>query len=169
MCSEIFLNIPGKPVAKKTHRTSVHINWEKKTCQRWNRFPQREEADNLSLWMSAHYDGPIIDYSVVVFFDFYMPIPKRWRKELKEQAKKGLLHHVSKPDATNLAKYYEDCMRGVILKDDCFVTWCSPVKQFAANDDPRTEILIRPFDYEEYTRFKQNFGRGTKLPSQKAV
>ena len=169
MCSEIFLNIPGKPVAKKTHRTSVNINWNDKTWKTWTRFPQRTEADNLSLWMRNHYDGPIIDYGVFISFEFYMAIPKRWRKDIKEKARNGLLHHVSKPDASNLAKYYEDCMRGVILQDDCKCVWISPVKLFAQNDDPRTEILIRPFNYEDYAMFKQTFGRGVTTPANKVA
>lgn len=159
--SEIYLNIPGKPVAKKTHRTHVSINWASKSCKRWNRFPQRKEADSLTQWMGTQYDGPLIDHGVFISFEFYMPIPKRWRKDIKEKAKNGILHHVSKPDASNLAKYYEDCMRGVILKDDCKAVWISPVKLFAKNDDPRTEILIKAFNYEDYRMFRQTFGPRT--------
>lgn len=166
MCSEIFLNIPGKPVAKKTHRTCVKVHWKNQTYKRWNRSPQREEADSLSHWMRANYDGPLIEHGVFISFEFFMVIPTRWRKELKEKARNGLLHHVMKPDASNLAKYYEDCMKGVILKDDCQVIWLSPVKHFAKNNDPRTEILIRKFNYEDYLQFKKTFGRGFS-PSEK--
>lgn len=167
--AEIFLSIPGKPVAKKTHRTSLSVNWKNKTWKTWTRFPQRIEADDLSDWMRTQYDGPVIEYGVSISFEFYMPIPKRWRKDLKEQARKGILHHVSKPDASNLAKYYEDCMRGVILKDDCQAVWITPVKLFAVNDDPHTEILIRPFNYEDYSLFRQTFGRGARLTSDKVA
>lgn len=169
MCKEIFLVIPGKPVAKKTHRTQVSINWKTQSVKRWNRFPQRQEADELTNYLRSIYKGEPIDYGVFLMLEFFMPIPKRWRKALKEEARNGTLHHIYKPDATNLAKYYEDCMRGVIFTDDCRVVWATPVKHYAKNDDPRTEILIKPFDYEMYCQFKQTFGRGAKRDSSKAA
>ncbi len=79
---------------------------------------------------------------------------------MKEKARKGLLHHIMKPDASNLAKFYEDCMRGVVFTDDSVVVWISPVKLFS--DEPRTEIFVKPFNYEEYCLFKQAIRGGVE-------
>lgn len=157
---EIFLTIPGKPIAKKTHRDSCKINWKTQEVKRWRRFPQSEEAKDISIEMKSQYDGPLLDEGVFIIFEFYMPIPKRWNLKFKEKAKRGTMHHLVKPDASNLAKFYEDCMSGVILHDDSRIVWATPIKLYSCK--PRTEILIKPFDYEEYCLFQKTFGRRTE-------
>ena len=117
--------------------------------------------------MRSQYNGPLIDEGVFIVFEFYMPIPKRWSKALKEKARNGTLHHMVKPDTSNLVKFYEDCMKGVILYDDSRVVWAPPIKLY--DDNPRTEILIRSFDYEEYLRFQQTFGRRSKCDKAEAA
>lgn len=156
---EIFLIIPGKPIAKKTHRTRAAVNWKCQTVQQFQWFPQRKEADSISILMRSQYKGPLIDRSVYVRFEFYMPIPQRWNKDQKHKARTGILHHMVKPDVSNLTKFYEDCMKGAILTDDSLIVWSPPIKLY--DDNPRTEILIKPFDYEEYMRFQQTFPRSS--------
>ncbi len=159
MCSEIFLCIPGKPIAKKTHREEVRVNWGKRTVKRWRRSPQTEEVAQTRALMQAQYKGKPIDYGVFILFEFFVPIPEKWTKKIKEKALSGELYPLAKPDSSNYAKYYEDCMKGIVIEDDCKAVWISPSKHFAKNNDPRTEILIKPFDYETYTLFKHYFGR----------
>lgn len=164
---EIFLTIPGKPIAKKTHRTRADVDWHRRTVKQVSWFPQRKEADDISLLMRSQYSGPLIDYGVFVIFEFYMPIPKRWSKAQKQKARDGTLHHMVKPDASNLGKFYEDCMTGVIFTDDSRIVWAPPIKLY--HDEPRTEILIKPFDYEEYCRFQSAFGRRPRQDTQQAA
>lgn len=159
MCEEIFLSIQGKPIAKKTHRDECRIDWSNKSVKRWRRFPQSKEAQQIGLEMKAQYSGPPLETAVFMICEFYMPIPVRWNKKIKQKAREGKIHHLHKPDATNLAKFYEDCMKNIVLHDDCKIVWVTPVKLY--DDNPRTEILIKPFNYDEYQRFQQAFGRGT--------
>ncbi len=153
---EIFLEIPGRPITKETHRSHCVVNWKTKTVKRWTRNPKREKANDVSLQMRAQYNGPLLEEGLFIIFEFYMPIPIRWCKALKEKARNGTLHHLNKPDASNLAKFYEDCMTGVIFQDDKQIVWCTPVKIY--DDNPRAEILIKKFDYEKYCSFKKTFG-----------
>ena len=167
---EIFLKIPGKPLPKQTHRTRVDVDWKTHTVKQYPWFPQRSDANYVSAVMRSQYSGPLIDEGVFIVFEFYMPIPKRWSKALKEKARNGTLHHIVKPDTSNLVKFYEDCMKGVILYDDSRVVWAPPIKLY--DDNPRTEILIRPFDYEEYLRFRrfqQTLGRRSKCDKAEAA
>lgn len=153
---EIFISLPGKPIAKKTHRDFCKVNWGSRSIKRWRHFPQSEEAKNIALQIKEQYRGEPLKCGVSLQFEFYMSMPVRWRKSQKDMARKGLLHHVIKPDASNLAKFYEDCMRGIVFEDDCQVVWVSPVKLFS--DEPRTEIRVREFDYEKYAIFKALVG-----------
>lgn len=164
---EIFLTIPGKPISKQTHRNAYKVDWKNKEVKSWNWFPQRAEANDVSNIMRSQYNGPLIDEGVFIIFEFYMPIPTRWSKDLKEKARNGILHHMVKPDSSNLVKFYEDCMNGVIIFDDSRVIWGPPIKLYA--DIPRTEILIKPFKYEDYIRFKQALGRRIERDSEKAA
>ena len=81
------------------------------------------------------YVGPVrIDY----FFGF--PIPKSWPKEQKELATTTRMPHTLRPDYDNLKKLYNDCIKGIIIRDDsqmCMGLWA---KEYT--DQPRTEIWI---------------------------
>ena len=160
MFEDIHLTIPGNPVAKRTHRTYVKVDWKNERIIRWNRFPQREKAQGVSWDMRSQYNGPLIDESVYIIFKFYMTIPQRWTKKVLARLKEGLVHHITKPDVTNLAKFYEDCLKGVVLTDDKKVVWATPVKLY--DENPRTEIIIKPFDYEAYRRYTETFERDAR-------
>ncbi len=153
---DIYLNIPGKPLAKKTHRDRVKVNvrWDQKkyAVQRWSYFPQSTEAKKVREVMRTQYNSDLLDCGLFVSFIFHLKIPKSWSKPQKTQARAGTLLPLGKPDASNLAKFYEDCMNGIIYSDDARIIWTSPIKKY--DDEEFTEIYIQRFCYEDYERFQ---------------
>lgn len=80
--------------------------------------------------------------SYTVRWCFYMPIPKSFNQFKKNASKWGINEHISKPDLSNMVKFYEDAANGIIWKDDSQISHCSIEKMYS--DNPRTEIYIMP-------------------------
>lgn len=152
---EIYIKIPGKPIAKKTHRTKVFLKNKggRIDVQRHTYFPQGKEASDVRKLLKDQYTGEPLDTGVFVRFLFHMPIPSTWNKTQKAMARDGRLLPIGKPDVSNLAKFYEDCMNGIIYTDDSRIIWVSPIKKY--DDESYTEIFITPFSIECYARFQR--------------
>lgn len=153
---EIYIKIPGKPLAKKTHRTNVKVDVDwiagKYKVHRWPYFPMTEEVKETKKAIIDQYKGPLLDSGIFVRFIFHMKVPKSWSKRQTNLALDGRIFHISKPDASNLAKYYEDCMKGLVYTDDSRIVWVSPIKKYDYED--YTEIFISEFNPEDYARFQ---------------
>lgn len=84
------------------------------------------------------------DVAFEVDWYFYMPIPKSFSQVKKNACKWGLIEHTSKPDRSNLEKFYEDCANGILWKDDSQITRGKIIKRYCNDDNPRTEIEMKP-------------------------
>lgn len=149
---EIYINIPGKPIAKQTHRECVKVDWVKREIRRWPYFPQAKEAAEVKKIIQAQFQGNVLDSALFVRFVFHMGVPKSWNKTQRNMALDGRILPIGKPDSSNLAKFYEDCMKGIIYSDDSRIVWVSPIKKY--DDEAYTEIFITPFRFEDYQRFQ---------------
>lgn len=74
---------------------------------------------------------------------FHMPIPKSFNQIKKNACKWGFIEHTSKPDRSNLEKFYEDCANGILWGDDSQITKGEIVKKYCNDDKPRTEIVMK--------------------------
>lgn len=68
---------------------------------------------------------------------FYMPIPKHTSKKKRAT----LLYHIKKPDTSNLLKFVEDCLSGIVFYDDSQVAEVLAAKLY--DENPRTEIIVK--------------------------
>lgn len=83
-----------------------------------------------------------IGESFEVNWHFHMPIPKSFSQIKKNACKWGFIEHTSKPDRSNLEKFYEDCANGILWKDDSQITKGQIIKKYCNDDNPRTEIVM---------------------------
>lgn len=154
---QIYLKILGKPIAKKTHRTRTKAEVDWKTRQykvkQWSYHPTSKEALQVQKILRDQYQNEPLNDPLFVHFVFHMPVPKSWTARQKNMALDGRLQPIGKPDASNLAKFYEDCMKGIIYTDDSRIIWVTPVKVY--DDEGYTEIFITRFDREIYERFQR--------------
>ncbi len=61
--------------------------------------------------------GPLeIDYK------FFFKIPPSYSKKKQQQLLDGKLFHTKTPDCTNIQKFFEDCLKGIVIRDDKQVT-----------------------------------------------
>lgn len=83
---------------------------------------------------SQHDDTPLFEGPLSLNIQFYLPIlsAKKFRLNTKP--------HTQTPDISNLIKFYEDIMTGIVYKDDKTIA-CVVARKFYSTN-PRTEIII---------------------------
>ena len=135
----IYLDLHGDPIPWKRPGHNMHTgaiyDEQKKQKESWRwvlKAQYREEPTRAPL-----------DIGMI----FYFPIPASTSARRRTQMLNGVIHHMSKPDADNLAKFALDTMTGVIFEDDCQVFRLSVEKRYSNN--PGTYIQIRPASDED--------------------
>lgn len=71
---------------------------------------------------------------------FHMPIPKATSGIRKQQMLNGVMHHIKRPDVTNLQKFIEDCIKGIVIEDDAQVVEVNARKIYS--ETPKTILKI---------------------------
>lgn len=105
-----------------------------------------KEKQEYRRQIKAQWDHPMTHKAVRVFIEYFMPIPKGFSKKALQKIKEGNLHHISRPDVTNLNKLTEDCLKGIVLKDDSQVVDIRGVKHYSPS--PRILIFISEVEDE---------------------
>lgn len=91
--------------------------------------------------LGDQYEGPLLDGPLKCEFLFFMPIPKATSIKKRDQMYLGELRPVCKPDMTNLIKLYEDCLQGVVIKNDSTIVEYRAEKRYS--EYPLTQIRIQ--------------------------
>lgn len=142
MSSYFYFEIPGDPVPKKAAGTRANYA---RGNPRFNR--QKKEMDDVRRILKAQYPHVPLDGPLLVNFVFRFHIPKFWTKKQKQLAHDGRIHHIRKPDVSNLIKFYEDCMSKTVFRDDCLIVRGNAIKIW--HEKPMTQIWVREFTVPE--------------------
>jgi Holliday junction resolvase RusA-like endonuclease len=130
----IKLVIPGKPIAKKRPRFARRG----KFVVTYN--DQETEEGRFLFHIQQQWKDEPLKGAVFLQVIFYMPIPKGTSAKNIKRMMDREIEHTKKPDVSNLLKFTEDCMNGIVWKDDSQV--CSMVAQKQYNEKPQTIISI---------------------------
>ena len=128
------ITIPGKPIAQARPRFARRGKFVVTYSS------QETEAGKTWLEIKSQWARKPLDCPVVVFMTFTCPIPLSKPKKWKEGAKAGEIKHTKKPDLDNYAKFYSDCMNGLVWVDDSQVYELALEKRYG--DEPRTVIKV---------------------------
>ena len=126
--------ILGKPIAQARPRFARRGKFVKT----YN--PQETEAGKVYLEIRQQWgknkplDGPL-----KVWMTFCFPITKGSKKEVADMIN-GITRHTKKPDLTNLGKFYEDVMNGLVFLDDKQICEIELDKAYA--QEPQTIITV---------------------------
>lgn len=107
--------------------------------------PQSKLKEQIKWQLRAQYRGEIIGAAVVVDFTFFFPIPKATSKAKRRQMLQGIIVPMTTPDATNLQKALEDCLKGIVIGDDRQVSDITSKRRYAEAPG----ALIRIMTYTE--------------------
>lgn len=80
--------------------------------------PRYEAVQLFKQLIRQQYQGPVIECAVICEMTFYMPIPRHFTKKKHRMIAESILRPAGTPDRTNLAKLYEDCLQGIVIKND---------------------------------------------------
>lgn len=83
----------------------------------------------------------ITNEAVEVHYDFFFPIPVATSKKKQAKMLAGEIHHLKRPDVSNLCKFYEDCLKGIVFLDDSQVISIFAKKGYT--EHPRTVISVK--------------------------
>lgn len=140
------ITIPGNPIPKARARVTrrgfaydPQSELKKNTCKILEKkvrefYEKRENAQEG--YKLAHGEAFEVNWY------FHMPIPKSFNQIKKNACKWGFIEHTSKPDRSNIEKFYEDCANGILWKDDSQITRGEIIKKYCNDDKPRTEIVM---------------------------
>lgn len=109
----------GKRAYNKRHKEKQFYQWQIRT--QYNRMEPIQ--------------GPV---RLVV--TFHMPIPKGTSGIRRTQMLNGLIHHISRPDCSNLVKFTEDTLKEIVIADDSQVVQIEARKIYS--EQPRTVIMV---------------------------
>ena len=128
----IHIEIPGKPVPWSASQNQGKFHYD----------PKYKEKKTARIIVSSQYKDELIKEPIHVDFTFYFPIPKSASKKAKALMLSGQKLPTGKPDTTNLQKFYEDCLKDIVIYDDSYVTDVTSRKRYS--DTPRIVITIVP-------------------------
>lgn len=119
-------------------------------CQSWKAHsgsgrrsfnPLYKEKECFQYHIRKQFLGLPIEENVLVQFIFHKQIPRSTSKKKRLLMLTGEIRP-SRPDVTNLVKFSEDCLKGIVIKDDCQVVKIIAEKYFAENESTLIRIEV---------------------------
>lgn len=126
--------IPGKPIEKKRARFTAASGFPRA-------YSIQHKDENLVrsiITETLPKNFKPIEGPLLLIIGFLMPLPKSYSKKKKDSIV-GLFHN-KKPDLTNLIKFYEDALNGVLYADDSQIVKIDAYKRWS--DEPKTCIQL---------------------------
>jgi len=127
----IRIIIPGVPLPWKAPYVGTHGAFS----------PRYEAAKIIKSLIRQQYDGPVLDGYFWVDLFFYMPIPKSISKKKRQMMIDGKIRPESGGDRTNLSKFYEDLLQGIVIKNDKKIVDGRVAKWYG--EEPKTVINLQ--------------------------
>lgn len=125
----IKLEIPGIPISWRAHAGSGRRSFN----------PLYKEREMIQ-WYVKNQTSVFLEGALHIDYEFHLPIPKSFSKKKRRAAIEGVLPHISKKDCTNMQKFFEDCIKGILFEDDAQVISGSFKKLYSEN--PHTIITV---------------------------
>lgn len=129
----IEIIIDGQPTPWAAHkgygRNSFNPRFKEKQYYQWQIKAQYNRESPLGCPVALH----------VVY---HLPIPKQTSSIKRKQMLNGVLHHIKRPDTSNLTKFLEDCLKTIVFDDDSQVVELHCKKIYG--EKPKTVIRIEP-------------------------
>jgi Holliday junction resolvase RusA-like endonuclease len=108
--------------------------------------PVGRDKTATRFYLREQYQHTPIEEYTILKFTFIFKIPKSYSKKKIELIKQGLLIP-TRADCTNLQKFYEDCLKNIIIDDDRNVAKIFSEKIYGEKE----EIIIKVFTLKEFT------------------
>ena len=125
----ILYEIEGIPLPLKRHRHSGKKCYDS----------QKKEKQSMQWKMKSLMTGLFPAHSAIkLVVEYHMPIPKSYSKKRRKECLQG--PHSTKPDLSNLIKFTEDALNGIVWKDDSLISEIEARKFYS--ETPKTVFKI---------------------------
>lgn len=129
----IILKIDGPPVPYAAPRKGKHHFYN----------PRHKVKEQYQWQIRSQWQNEPIQEPLVAEIICHMPIPKNTSKKRRLQMLNGVIRHDKKPDKDNLTKFVLDCIKGIVIRDDCQIDDGRTVKIYS--EKPGTVIKLIPY------------------------
>lgn len=141
----LYFQIAGRPIPLQRHRDGVcwykDVQNKKFNVRHWKYNPQFKQMEEVRDYFRSQFQYAPLSEPLLVSYIFSFPIPKGWNKKNHALAAEQKIHHLGRPDTSNLIKFYEDCMNEVVYEDDSQIIGTEAYKIYSEN--PKTQIWMR--------------------------
>lgn len=121
--------IPGIPLPLQRHR---HCG---KKCYD----PQKKEKETIQWYIKSQMNGVFpANTAIKLVVEYHMPIPRSYSLKKAKKCLQG--PHTKKPDLSNLIKFTEDALNGIVWEDDSFISEIESRKFYS--EEPKTVFKI---------------------------
>lgn len=129
--------IPGKPIPLQRHRH------DGKKCFD----PQKKEKQQMQWHIKILTSGLFAAHGAIkLIVEYHMPIPKSYsRKRALECVGE---YHIKKPDLSNLIKFTEDALNGMVWEDDSIISHIEAKKFYS--ETPKTVFKIESITKKKF-------------------
>lgn len=107
--------------------------------------PKEKDKRAVRYYIAEQFEGPLLDDYFVIFLKYVFRMPFSATKKKKAEMLAGRIRP-TRSDCTNLQKLYEDCLKGIVIKDDRYVAKIISEKIYGEKDS----VNIKIFGLEEY-------------------
>ena len=149
----MIYRIPGPPIA-----------WQRpRLCGKRFFDAQAKQKKDIQYLIKLIAESCLLDAPALkVSIEYHMPIPKSWNltKRLTSIGKP----HVSRPDLSNLIKFVEDALNGIVWRDDALIYELHCRKIYS--ECPHTQFVV---DHIPFPRLSSLMGRHMDWPRTEKV
>lgn len=103
--------------------------------------PRRAEREEVQWLLKDQWKMEPIKEALRLTFFFFLPLPKKERNKYDYMP-----CHTRKPDCTNLQKFMEDALKGIVFKDDSQVISVESHKYWTDKEEGMTKVIIQRID-----------------------
>lgn len=123
--------ILGKPIPLKRSRST-------KSGYHYN--SQKNEMKEVSEYIKAQLPDDFVPFTgaLHLIICFHIEIPKSFSRRKRDELKGR--YHTCRPDNSNILKFYEDALNGILWHDDCIIAKLTVSKFWQV--EPRTLLKV---------------------------
>ena len=128
----ILITIEGRPIPYRAPNVNSRHTFN----------PRYQEAERVKWIIKSQHNAPILTTAVSIsyIFNFAVPASLSQKKRLELIGKP----YDKRPDTSNLLKFIDDCLVGIVIEDDSLI--CTVLVEKKYSEKENTIMMIRTIE-----------------------
>ena len=103
----------------------------------WN--PLYKEREYVRHQIQSQYKGDILSCPVRIDYLYLFQVPSSKSMKKQKLMIDNQVKHIVRPDLSNCVKFYEDCLKEIVIKDDSLVVQTFSEKKYSS----KCQVIIK--------------------------